>query len=52
MNNINQILEFDRLAREDGRKYNNKRAMYDTISKDTGDHFIGIVELSGVLTKT
>ena len=43
MVNINQLLEFDRLAREDGQRYDKKRAVYDTIVKDEGDHFIGIV---------
>ncbi len=41
--NINQLLEFDRLAREDGRKYEKKRALYGIIARDTGAHFIGIV---------
>ena len=41
--NIDQLLEFDRLAREDGQKYDKKRALYEDIIKDAGDHFIGIV---------
>jgi uncharacterized protein len=41
--NINQLLEFDRLAREDGKKYDKRRALYDDIAQDTGAHFIGIV---------
>ena len=41
--NINQLLEFDRLAREDGRKYDKRRALFDNIAQDTGAHFIGIV---------
>ncbi len=41
--NISQLLEFDRLAREDGRKYAQKRALYDAIVRDIGAHFIGIV---------
>lgn len=41
--NINQLLEFDRLAREDGKKYDKKRALYNTIAQDAGAHFIGIV---------
>ena len=41
--NINQLIEFDRLAREDGRKYDKKRALYDDIARDAGAHFIGIV---------
>lgn len=40
---INQLLELDRLARDDGRKYEKKREIYEDISKDTGAHFIGIV---------
>ncbi len=40
---INQLLELDRLARDDGRKYEKKREIYEGISKDTGAHFIGIV---------
>jgi predicted AAA+ superfamily ATPase len=41
--NINQLLEFDRLAREDGRKYDKRRALYNYIAQDAGAHFIGIV---------
>lgn len=41
--NINQLLEFDRLAREDGKKYDKRRALYDDIAQDAGAHFIGIV---------
>jgi len=41
--NINQLLELDRLARDDGRKYEKKRGIYEDISKDVGAHFIGIV---------
>jgi hypothetical protein len=40
---INQLIELDRLARDDGRKYEKKREIYEDISKDTGAHFIGIV---------
>jgi len=40
---INQLLELDRLARGDGRKYEKKRGIYEDISKDAGAHFIGIV---------
>jgi len=46
--NINQLLEFDRLAREDGKKYDKKRALYETIARDAGAHFIGIVGPRGV----
>ncbi len=41
--NINQLLEFDRLAKEDGQKFDQKRTLYEEIVKDNGDHFIGIV---------
>ena len=40
---INQLLELDRLARNDGAKYEKKREIYEDISKDAGAHFIGIV---------
>ena len=41
--NVNHLIEFDRLAREDGRKYDKKRTLYDDIARDSGAHFIGIV---------
>ena len=41
--NINQLLEFDRLARKDGQKYDKRRELYDDIARDAGAHFIGIV---------
>jgi uncharacterized protein len=41
--NINQLLEFDRLSREDGKKYDKRRALYDIVARDAGAHFIGIV---------
>jgi predicted AAA+ superfamily ATPase len=41
--NINQLFEFDRLAREDGKKYDKKRQLYDDIIRDAGAHFVGIV---------
>lgn len=41
--NVNRLIEFDRLAREDGRKYDKKRTLYDDIARDSGAHFIGIV---------
>ncbi len=46
--NISQLIEFDRLAREDGRKYDKRRALYDDIARDVGVHFIGIVGPRGV----
>lgn len=48
MNNINQLIEFDRLAREDGRKYDRKRGLYDDVARDAGAHFIGIIGPRGV----
>ncbi|MFH0763949.1 MAG: AAA family ATPase [Candidatus Omnitrophota bacterium] len=41
--NINQLIEFDRVAKEDSRRYDKKRALYDDITRDSGAHFIGIV---------
>jgi uncharacterized protein len=41
--NIDQLLEFDRLARKDGEKYNKRRKLYESIANDSGPHFIGIV---------
>ena len=40
---INQLLELDRLAKTDGRKYEKKREIYEEIAKDAGAHYIGIV---------
>lgn len=40
---IDQLLEFDRLAKEDGRKFEKRRGIYEEISGDVGAHFIGIV---------
>jgi predicted AAA+ superfamily ATPase len=41
--NIDQLLEFDRLAKEDGRKYAKRRVLYNDIAEDSGAHFIGVV---------
>lgn len=41
--NIDQLIELDRLAREDGKKYDKKRALYELIARDAGAHFVGIV---------
>lgn len=41
--NIDQLLEFDRLARKDGQKYDKRRELYGDIARDVGAHFIGIV---------
>lgn len=46
--NIDQLIEFDRIAREGAKKYVKKRAIYDDIAGDTGAHFIGIVGPRGV----
>ena len=46
--NISQLLEFDRLAREDGRRYAKRRSLYETIVQDSGAHFTGIVGPRGV----
>jgi len=37
-----QLIELDRLAREDGKKYLQKRFLYDEIVTEEGRHFIGI----------
>jgi predicted AAA+ superfamily ATPase len=41
--NIDKLIEFDRLAREDGKIYDKRRSLYNDISQDAGAHFIGIV---------
>ena len=41
--NIDQLLEFDRLARDEVKKYEKKRGIYEDISRDAGAHFTGIV---------
>ena len=46
--NIDQLLEFDRMARKDGQKYDKRRELYDDITQDIGAHFIGIVGPRGV----
>jgi len=48
MMKINQLIEFDRLAREDGRNYDKRRGLYDIVAQDIGAHFIGIVGPRGV----
>ncbi len=40
---INQLLELDRLAKENVKKFNKKRSLYYEIAKEIGDHFIGVV---------
>ena len=39
---ISKLLEFDRLAREDGRKFTKKRFFFKEISGFKGRHFLGI----------
>lgn len=41
--NMDQLIELDRLAREDGKMFVKRRALYDVIDRDAGAHFIGIV---------
>ncbi len=41
--NIDQLIELDRLAKEDGRKYEKRRSIYEEISAEAGAHFTGIV---------
>ena len=43
MADIAQLIEFDRLAREDGKKYSRKRFIYSKIASAGGRHFLGIV---------
>jgi len=45
---LNQLLELDELAREDGRQYSKKRELYSQIISETGKHFVGIVGPRGV----
>ncbi|MBL7072779.1 MAG: ATP-binding protein [Candidatus Omnitrophica bacterium] len=42
MIDISPLLEFDRLAREDGKKYRKKRYIFSEIAKTKGKHFIAI----------
>ncbi len=46
--NLNQFLELDKLAREDGKQYPKKRELYNQIISEKGKHFIGIVGPRGV----
>ena len=39
---ISKLLEFDRLAREDGRKFTKKRFFFKEISGFEEKHFLGI----------
>src|SRR3989338_4308917 len=42
MIDLNPLIELDRMAREDGRKYTKRRFLYEEITVDQGRHFIGI----------
>lgn len=42
MIDLNPLIEFDQLAREDGRKYTKRRFLYEEIRAEQGRHFIGI----------
>lgn len=42
MIDLTPLIELDRLAREDGKKYPQKRFLYEDISREQGRHFIGI----------
>ncbi len=46
--NIQNLLEFNRLAREDGKKYKKKRFIFQNISESGGEHFTGIAGPRGV----
>ena len=44
MSDINSLIELDRLAREDGKKYAQKRFLYESLAQPSADrHFTGIV---------
>lgn len=43
MIDIAQMIELDRLAREDGKKYGKKRFIFSKIVNAQGKHFVGIV---------
>lgn len=42
MIDLNPLIELDRLAREDGRKYPRKRFLYEVLTTQEGRHFTGI----------
>jgi len=46
--NLNQFLELDKLAREDGKQYLKKRELHNQIISEKGKHFIGMVGPRGV----
>lgn len=39
---ISKLIEFDRLAREDGKKYSKKRFLFSQLMLDKAKHFLGI----------
>ena len=40
---INNLIELDQLARQEGQKYPKKRLLYKALQESTGKHFTGIV---------
>lgn len=42
MVDLNPLIELDRLSREDGKKYPQKRFLYETLMQEQGRHFTGI----------
>ncbi len=40
---INDLIELDQLARQEGQRYTKKRLLYVTLQKPAGKHFTGIV---------
>ena len=40
---INDLIELDQLARQEGQKYPKKRLLYNALQESTGKHFTGIV---------
>lgn len=43
MIDLDSLIELDRLAREDGKKYPKQRFLYEALARETGRHFTGIV---------
>ncbi|MFH1416313.1 MAG: AAA family ATPase [Elusimicrobiota bacterium] len=39
---LSKLIEFNRLAREDGKKYTKKRFLFSRLTEDRGRHFLGI----------
>lgn len=48
MNDLGLLIELDRLAREDGKRYPKRRFLYGDIGIEHGRHFTGIVGPRGV----